>query len=307
MAKSDSGEHLSACRHEELVEDREQGEMICKRCGLVVREHLLDRGPEWRAFTSEEGQKKKRVGMPTSYAIYDKGLSTTIDRVDRDAYGRRIPASRRMKMLSLQRWHNRTRVGSSVDRNLSQAMAELDRLTDQLHLPPSIKEIGAMIYRKALNEGLVRGRSIAAIVAAALYAACRQSSVPRTLKDVASASRIGKKDIARCYRLLLRTLRITMPIADPIRSIPKIAAAANIPTSIQNRAIEIVNEAKRQKVHVGKDPMGFAAAALYLACDGQSFNATQRSLAEAANVTEVTVRNRYKGLREKLKYATAAD
>ncbi|MFH0848455.1 MAG: transcription initiation factor IIB [archaeon] len=299
-------EPLAQCRHSEFIEDYEQGEMICKRCGLVMRQQLLNRGPEWRAFTAEEGQKKRRVGMPTSYAIYDKGLSTAITQVDRDAYGRKIPAARRMKMLSLQRWQNRMRLGSSMDRNLSQAMAELDRLADQLHIPSSIKEIGALIYRKSLNEGLVRGRSIAAIVAASLYAACRQSNVPRTLKDIASASRIRKKDIARCYRLLLRALTIRMPIADPIRSIPKIAASANIPPNIQSRAIEIVNEAKLGKVHVGKDPMGFAAAALYLACLDGGHNATQRSLAEAANVTEVTVRNRYKGLKEKLRLAPAA-
>jgi transcription initiation factor TFIIB len=271
-----------------------------------MRGQLLNRGPEWRAFTAEEGQKKRRVGMPTSYAIYDKGLSTAITQVDRDAYGRRIPAARRMKMLSLQRWQNRMRLGSSMDRNLSQAMAELDRLADQLHIPSSIKEIAALIYRKSLSEGLVRGRSIAAIVAASLYAACRQSKVPRTLKDIASASRIRKKDIARCYRLLLRALTIRMPIADPIRSIPKIAASASIPPNIQSRAIEIVNEAKQGKVHVGKDPMGFAAAALYLACLDGGHNATQRSLAEEANVTEVTVRNRYKGLKEKLRLAHAA-
>lgn len=307
MKKENSAhEPVSQCRHSELIEDYEQGEMICKKCGLVIRQQLLNRGPEWRSFTSEEGQKKRRVGMPTSYAIYDKGLSTAIGQVDRDAYGRPIPAARRMKMLSLQRWHNRTRLGSSIERNLSQAMAELDRLADQLHIPGSIKEIAAMIYRKCLNEGLVRGRSIAAIVAASLYAACRQSRVPRTLKDIASASRIRKKDIARCYRLLLRSLRIQMPIADPIRSIPKIATSANIPANIQSRAIEIVNEAKRGKVHVGKDPMGFAAAALYLACLDRGYSATQRSLAEAANVTEVTVRNRYKGLKEKLRFPAAA-
>ena len=141
-------------------------------------------------------------------------------------------------MLRLRKWHIRTRVNSSIDRNLTQAMAELDRLSDRLHVPSSTKERGAVTYRKALDTGLVRGRSIAAIAAASLYAACRSSETPRTLKEITKASMVKKKDVARCYRLLIRDLDLRMPIADPIRCIPKIASKGYINEKIQQKAIE---------------------------------------------------------------------
>ncbi len=288
------------CGSGNLVEDYDLGEIICQGCGLVLSEHAMDRGPEWRAFTKEEKDERGRVGIPISYSIHDKGLSTVIDRVNRDAYGRQLPLSTRLEMLKLRKWQIRTRVHSSVDRNLAQAMAELDRLTDRLHIPAPVKERAAVIYRKALDSGLVRGRSIAAIAAAALYAACRATETPRTLKEVASASRIRKKDVARCYRLLIRELDMKMPVEDPIRCVSKIASKVGITMKTQRRAIDVLEEAQRKGMVAGKDPMGLAAAALYVACVLEQEKKTQKEIAEVAKVTEVTVRNRYKGIKETL-------
>ncbi len=288
------------CGSLNLIEDYDQGETICQDCGLVLSQNAMSRGPEWRAFTKEEKDERGRVGIPTSFSIHDKGLSTVIDRVNRDAYGRQLPVETRMEMLRLRKWQIRTRVHSSADRNLAQAMAELDRLTDRLHVPPNVKEDAAVVYRKALDSGLVRGRSIAAIAAASLYAACRSSETPRTLKEVASASRIKKKDVARCYRLLLRELEMSMPVEDPIRCISKIASRAEISMQTQQSAIKVLKDARKKGVVAGKDPMGLAAAALYVACVLTGEKKTQKQISEIANVTEVTVRNRYKGLREAL-------
>ncbi len=289
------------CGSDNLIEDYDLGEVICNACGLVISEHAINRGPEWRAFTKEEKDERGRVGIPISYSIHDKGLSTVIDRVNRDAYGRQLPLATRLEMLRLRKWQIRTRVHSSADRNLAQAMAELDRLTDNLHIPATVKERSAIIYRKALDSGLVRGRSIAAISAASLYAACRATETPRTLKDVAAASRIRKKDVARCYRLLIRELDLRMPVEDPVKSISKIATKVGISMQTQRRAIKIIQEAKSKGVVAGKDPMGLAAAALYVACVLEQERKTQKEIAEVANVTEVTVRNRYKGLKDALK------
>jgi transcription initiation factor TFIIB len=289
------------CTSDNLVEDYDRGEVICQACGLVINENVMDRGPEWRAFTKEERESRGRVGIPISYSMHDKGLSTVIDRINRDAYGKQLPISTRLEMLRLRKWQIRTRVHSSIDRNLAQAMAELDRLTDNLHIPSQVKERAAVIYRKALDSGLVRGRSIAAIAAAALYAACRATETPRTLKEVATASSVKRKDVARCYRLLLRELNIKMPVEDPVRCVSKIASKVRIPIKTQRTAIKILGEAKKRGVVSGKDPMGLAAAALYVACVLDDVKKTQKEIAEVANVTEVTVRNRYKGLKESLK------
>jgi len=293
------------CNGTNLIEDYDLGEIICHNCGLVLSEHALNQGPEWRAFTKEEKDQRGRVGLPTSFSIHDKGLSTVIDRVNRDASGRQLPFTTRLEMLRLRKWQIRTRVHSSADRNLAQAMTELDRLTDVLHIPTSIKESAAMVYRKALSNSLVRGRSIAAVAAASLYAACRISETPRTLKDVSAASRIRKKDVARCYRLLVRELNLRMPVMDPVKCISKIATGVEISMLTQQRAIRIINEAKKKGIVTGKDPMGLAAASLYVACVLEGEKKTQKEIADVANVTEVTVRNRYKGLKESLNVSFA--
>jgi len=179
-------------------------------------------------------------------------------------------------------------------------MAELDRLSDKVHIPSSVKEKAAVIYRKALEKGLVRGRSIAAISAAALYSACRTSETPRALREIAEASLVDKKDVARCYRLLLRELNLHMPIAEPLTYVSKIAEKTGISGPTQGFAVKIINKAKASRAAAGKDPMGLAAAALYIACLQGNEKKTQKDIAEAAGVTEVTVRNRYKSLKRQL-------
>jgi transcription initiation factor TFIIB len=288
------------CSSTNLVHDYDTGETVCGDCGLVLNEQMMDKGPEWRAFTQEEKASRSRVGVPTSYSVHDKGLSTAISQIDRDAFGRKLPLRTRLQMWRLRKWQIRSRVHSSIDRNLAQAMAELDRLSDKVYIPSPIKEKAAVIYRKALDKGLVRGRSIAAIAAAALYAACRGTGTPRTLREVSEASLVEKKDVARCYRLLLRELDVQMPIADPLTYVSKIAENTGISGRTQGLAIHILREAKKNRASAGKDPMGLAAAALYIACLQNNEKKTQKDIAEAAGVTEVTVRNRYKTLRKQL-------
>ncbi len=187
------------CTSKNRVHDYDTGETICGDCGLVLYEQMLDKGPEWRAYTQQEKTSRSRVGLPTSYSIHDKGLSTTISQIDRDSLGRKLPLATRLLMWRLRKWQIRSRVHSSIDRNLAQAMNELERLSSQANISPPIKEKAAVIYRKALDKGLVRGRSINAIAAAALYVACRGSGTPRTLTRNRRSKSCPQK---RCCTLL---------------------------------------------------------------------------------------------------------
>ena len=283
-----------------VVADRERGELVCPRCGLVLEACMMDPGPEWRSFTPEERVNRKRNGPPITYAFHDKGLSTSM-RVDGwDASGRRLPAEARRRVLRLRLWQLRSRTRGSAERNLCQAVGEMGRLADNLNLPTPVLEEAAVIYRKALRRGLVRGRSIAAVAAAALYAACRLTGIPRTLRELAEASVAGRRDIARCYRLLVERLGLRMPIDDPVKCVPKIASKVGIGERCQQIAIDMLRKAQEAKAAAGKSPMGLAAAALYLACIQAGEPVTQREIANVAQVTEVTIRNRTSELKRVL-------
>jgi len=288
------------CGSRNLINDGESGEVVCGGCGLVMAESTVNTEPEWRAFTMNEHETRSRVGLPSCLSIHDKGLSTRIGPIYKDAGGKRIPQETRFRMLRLRRWHTRSNVYGSEDRNLSQAMGELDRLTDRLHVPRAVKEQAAAIYRRTLKGGLVRGRSISAMVAASLYSALRVTLTPMTLSDIAHVSPIDKKEIARCYRLLLRELKMSMPVPKAQLRVSKIASRVELGEKTQRTAIEILGEADRLKISISKDPTGLAAAALYLACRMNGESRTQKMIAEAAGVTEVTIRNRYKELESSL-------
>ncbi len=285
------------CARGPMVADTSGGELFCSNCGYVVKERIEDRGLEWRAFSSEETNQRAHTGLPSSLAMHDMGLATTIGKENRDASGKSLSTSMRGTIERLRTWDGRSQVHESVDRNKRQAFTELDRLVDKLNVNDAVIEKAAYIYRKALDLGLIRGRSISAIIAASLYAACRDTDTPRTLKDIAAISIIKKKDLARSYRLLFKELNLTMPVVDPAKCVSRIASKARVKERTQRRALEILRRAGETRTSAGKDPMGLAAAALYLACVVENDNKTQKDLADAASVTEVTIRNRCKGLK----------
>jgi transcription initiation factor TFIIB len=296
-----SGGRCPRCGKGPMVTDNTTGEMFCGGCGFVLTERVEESGPEWRSFSKEEHEDRSRTGTPTSLAMHDMGLATIIGPADKDASGKPLSASMKSTIERLRTWDSRSQVHEPVDRNFRQAFSELDRLKDKLALSDAVIEKTAYIYRKALDKGLVRGRSIPGLVAAALYAACRDTETPRTLTDVANGINIKRKDVARCYRLLLRELDLKMPVVDPIKCVARIASKAGLSEKTKRRALQILKDAAEIEISAGKDPMGLAAAALYLSCVMNGENKTQKDVAQAAGVTEVTIRNRYKGLKESLK------
>jgi len=288
------------CNRGSILTDSNTGEMFCSKCGFVATDRLEQDGPEWRSFSKEEGGIRTRTGTPTSLAMHDMGLATIINPQNKDATGKPLTAAMRSTIERLRNWDNRSQVHEPVDRNFRQAFSELDRLKTKLALSDAVIEKTAYIYRKALDKGLVRGRSIPGLIAASLYAACRNTETPRTLTDVANGINIKRKDIARCYRLLLRELDLKMPVVNPVKCISRISSIADLSEKTKRKAVEILEYATKIELSAGKDPMGLAAAALYLSCVINGENKTQKDIAVAAGVTEVTIRNRYKGLKDSL-------
>ena len=289
----------SKCGSTNLVTDFDAGEEVCANCGLVITEGFLNSGPEWRAFSNSEKMERSRASSVMSFSLYDKGFSTGFN-LSRDGLGNQLNIETRQRMNRLRKYNTRSKMDDTWGRNLSIAMAELDRLTARLHIPPSLKEQSAIIYRRALKEDLIRGRSIDAFVAASIYAGCRTNGVPRSLKSISTESSRDHSEIARSYRILIRDLKIKMPIDDPIKFVSGIAAKLKLKRATEFHAIDILREARKKRELTGKDPRGVAAAALYMACLANRERRIQKEIATAAGTTEVTLRNRLRGLEKAL-------
>jgi transcription initiation factor TFIIB len=291
-----SKREIRSCGDSAVITDFETGEILCSKCGLVLSERVEDSGPEWRSLSNDKTDKR-RTGDGTSLAKHDHGLSTIISSINRDATGKPLSVSMKKILKQLRMQDMRSKVRSSTDKNLIQAFSELNGLKDKLALSNAIMEKTAYIYRKAVERKLVHGRSISAMIAAALYAACRDTETPRTLKDVSEKSNVKRKEISKCYRLLHQELELKMPVVDAIQCIARISSRLDISEKTKRHAVKTLKLFQEHEFSAGKDPMGLAAAALYLSCVKNGKDKTQRDIAEAANVTEVTIRNRVKGFR----------
>ncbi|UIP00232.1 transcription initiation factor IIB [Halobaculum sp. CBA1158] len=277
---------------EDLVRTAD-GELMHEPTGLIVEEDNVDRGPEWRAFNHSERQSKSRVGAPVTETMHDKGLTTTIDWKDKDAYGRSLSSEKRSQMHRLRKWQERIRTKDAGERNLQFALSETDRMASALGVPRSVREVASVIYRRALDEDLIRGRSIEGVATATLYAACRKEGIPRSLEEISEVSRVERKEIGRTYRYVSQELGLEMKPVDPKKYVPRFGSELELSEEVKSKANEIIETTAEQGLLSGKSPTGFAAAAIYAASLLCNEKKTQREVADVAQVTEVTIRNRY--------------
>ena len=282
-------------------------ETVCVNCGLVVDDDRIDRGPEWRAFDASERDEKSRVGAPTTKMMHDDGLSTNIGWQNKDAYGNSLSGSQRKKVQRMRTWNERFRTRNSKERNLKQALGEIERMSSALGLPKSVRETASMIYRQALKNDMLPGRSIEGIATASLHAAARMEQVPRSIDETAAVSRVDTEEFERAYRYLHRELQLKIRPADPNEYLPRFASELDIADETQHRARELLESGKRANLHSGKSPVGLAAAAIYAAAQFTQETLTQSDVAEVTDISEVTIRNRYQELLEAADGRTSAD
>ncbi|MBT3398054.1 transcription initiation factor IIB [archaeon] len=282
------------CSSSNLVYDETRGEVFCNNCGTVTEEKMVDTSHELRAF--DKSEKKSRGGAPISIQKFDKGLTTNVGEIS-DIY-KLDSTQQTRKYLRLKKWQER--VSTSIERNLRLAMSELRRVASFLDLPSVVRDEAARIYNFVLQRGLVRGRSMESVIAACIYAACRSYNIPRTLDEISGASEVERKEIGRTYRFIIRKIGLKVTPSSPNDYISRFSSTLHLSPAAQNEALKILQKAEVSELTSGRGPAGIAAAALYVAALINDEKKTQREVADVAGITEVTIRNRYKELLERL-------
>ena len=282
------------CDSINLSYDEQKGEIICNDCGLLIEEGMVDTGQDTHGQFNKQ-EKKGRGGAPLSMQKFDKGLTTNIGEIS-DIY--KLDSTNTKKFLRLKKWQER--VSTSIERNLRLAMAELRRVASFLNLPNVVKDEASRIYNFILQRGYVRGRSMESVIASCIYAACRSYDIPRTLDEIANASDVERKEIGRTYRFIMRKIGVKVKPSSPKDYISRFASILHLSPKTQNDALKILKKADVSELTSGRGPSGIAAATLYVASLLNNEKRTQREVADVAGITEVTIRNRYKELIEKL-------
>jgi len=274
-----------------MITDQNSGELICTSCGSVIIDNTETTRSGWTSSNIQELDFRARTGAPTSLAKYDRGLSTVIGKIDKDASGRQIDIAMKNRIGRWRTWDARSQTNDPSKRNLQSAFIHLYTLKDLLGLPESAIEKIAYLYRKIQERKLIKGRTIKGALAVASYIACRELGIPRTLKEIAKISNLKEKEIARIYRKVMFELDLKIPQVDAMKEIIKIGNICGISERSIRRAIKMMMTVMKTEISAGKNPMGLAGAVLYLSCKEYDEEITQNNIAEIAGVTEVTLRH----------------
>jgi transcription initiation factor TFIIB len=261
-------------------------ETVCTQCGLVVDEHAIDPGPEWRSFDDDDANPE-RTGAPLTRSRHDRGLSTEI------GHATRLKGRKRRRIARMRRQHKRTQIRSKAERNRVYAFTEIRQLVSALDLPEHVRERSCVLFESAQDEGLLQGRSIEGFAAAAVYATCRTAAVARTLPEVTDAAKATRDELDVAYDALNRELGLPTGPIDPREYLARFASKLDLPTRIEHHARELATEARDRGIDTGRHPGGVAAACLYTAARREEYPLTQQAAADVAGVTPVTIRTTY--------------
>lgn len=270
---------------------RDDCESVCTRCGLVVDEHAIDPGPEWRSFSDDE-TSPERTGAPLTRSRHDRGLSTEI------GYSNRLTGRKRRRVARMRRQHKRTQIRTKAERNRVYAFTEIRRLVSALDLPEHVRDRSCVLFESAQEAGLLQGRSIEGFAAAAVYATCRTAAVSRTVAEVADAAKATREELDAAYGAMNRELGLPTGPIDPREYLPRFASKLDLPRDVEREAHELATAARERGLDTGRHPGGVAAACLYAAAQRAGCKVPQQAAADVADVAPVTVRSTYEELSE---------
>ena len=288
----------NSCNNGPLITDTEAGEIMCGSCGTVLIEKMEDFGSEHSAFTQEDFMKNTRTGKKLSLAEYDMGLSTSMKN-NKDASGKKLSPEMNLAFYRLRMWDSRSKL-KTKDRTMRTAFLLLGGMVTKLGLSEAVSEKAAYFYRKIKSRKSRIGRSSTVLITACLYAACRFTNSPRTLKDVVSVSTIGKKQVQKTYRDIVKLLDLNLESFDPLDFVTRLASNVNASERTRRKAIKLLIRARKTGIMTGKNPIGMTAAALYFACVQNNEDISQYIISKAARITPVTVWHRYLTLKNSL-------
>jgi len=266
-----------------LIEDHRAGDIICPECGLVVGDRLVDVGTEWRSFSNERsGNDPSRVGAPENPLLGSGDLSTTFS----VGYG----GSESDKSLS----NAQRKTMNNSDRQMTQAITSIRDMAERIHLTRGIQDQAARIYKEVLDSKVLRGRNHEAQTAACLYIACRKEGVPRTFKEICAVSKVSKKEIGRCYRVIVKSLETNLEQITSADFMSRFCGNLGLPVSVQAAATKIAKSSVEYDLVAGRSPISIAAAAIYMASQASKDKRSAKEIGEIAGAAEVTVRQTYK-------------
>jgi transcription initiation factor TFIIB len=273
----------------EIIYDEGRAEIICSKCGMVQSERMISvEFSGERAFSKDEQEKRQTHGSPMNPLIPDMQLATMIDK----------RATMPEGLRKAVKWDSRY---SWKQRNMIQATSEIKRIGELMNLPQHVKVYAIKLYRKAFTLGLLKGRSIRAMVAATIYYACGAEKVPRTLQNIVNVSDSSFHQITKCYQSLIKALRLQSPTISPKDLVSNYISLLNLPHNVEIMAGKILENYEHKYTLSGKDPKGLLAAALYVAAQRYKLKISQTKISRIVGITEVTLRNRLREIQRILK------
>jgi transcription initiation factor TFIIB len=283
------------CQNYTLVLDVLSSEYVCSTCGCVSNEKIYNN--ELTNFEKGEYKDKSRIGMPESLTVSHKGLSTLIGLNDTDGRGKMLDPVQKETIQRLRTWNNRSQLNDSISRNLDKALKYLNNFGDKLYLSPAVMENAAYIYRKAAMRKLAKGRSTVSLVAASIYAACREISIPKTISDIAYVCNIPSKEIMSHYKLILKELSLKIPVIQGIDYVTLISNRLKLTEKTKREALRIFSLVQHSRISIGKNPRAFAGAIIYIASQDSNEFLRQVEVCQVADISTVSLRKRCKEIK----------
>ena len=291
--------HEKNCKNLLPITDFSTGEITCANCGSVIVEKGVDIGSEQSGFSKEGFGSNSRTGRKITLKLSDMGLSTIIEKYNKDSSGKSLSLENARIFHRLRLWDRNSKY--QIDNpSFNKAFILLDAIKSKLGLPEVVVEKSAYLFRKSAAKKILSGRSTTGILCAIVYLSCRLTNTPRTIQDVADAGNVKRKYLQRVYRFLARELEINPESFNPSDFVERISKSINLGNKSRRDAILLMKKVQELGISTSKNPMAVAAAVVHLSVVKNNEKISQIQISKSSGISAVTIRDRSKEIQKKL-------
>ncbi len=192
-------------------------------------------------------------------------------------------------------WDQALSITDKSEANLVELLSQVEEVSNTLSLPDELMLRAGEISAEAWETNFMHGRTTADTVGAAVYAAGRELQYGVPPASIASAVDRDKQSIKTTYQKLRSNLHLDVAPPQPVDYIDYLCQVLNLSEEIAETAERLLTNHR-----IGGNPVGIAAAGVYLAAD-QEADLTLREVAEVIGLTKETVWRQTKRIQKETK------
>lgn len=280
------GRQCSHCQSTDII--LEEAIFICRSCGSIT-DRFIDMTAEWRYYGAEDSKSSDptRCGLPVNHLLPESSLGSIISNSVKESYDMKLIRKYHM-------WNSMT----YKERSLYNIFDNITVNATNSGISNSIIEEAKMFYKQVSENKISRGENRSGLIATSIYMSCKSNKVPRSTKEIAKIFNLKTKTMTKGCKKFQDLMQMNMDCTTPVDFIQRFCCKLGLDNEIRELCKSVVEKADQLCIVSENTPPSISAGTIYLCNIVCGLGISKKEMADACELSQVTLSKCYKKLHE---------